>query len=104
MKEEIVTAEKGVSSAKPLGEVGPQSAAGANANGGGAAVLEKVNARIGRYRWTICALLFFAATINYVDRQVIGILKPTLKRELHWSEVDYGNIIAAFQFAYALGY
>jgi MFS transporter, ACS family, hexuronate transporter len=56
------------------------------------------------FRWVICALLFFAATVNYVDRQVIGILKNTLENELHWSEVDYGNIIAAFQFAYALGY
>jgi ACS family hexuronate transporter-like MFS transporter len=58
----------------------------------------------GNFRWVICALLFLAASVNYVDRQVIGILKPTLQGELHWSEVDYGNIIAAFQFAYALGY
>lgn len=56
------------------------------------------------FRWVICGLLFLAATVNYVDRQVIGILKPTLQGELHWSEVDYGHIIAAFQFAYALGY
>ncbi len=55
-------------------------------------------------RWIICALLFFAATVNYADRQVIGILKPTLQSQLHWSETDYGNIIAAFQLAYALGY
>ena len=60
--------------------------------------------QVGNFRWVICGLLFFAAAVNYVDRQVIGILKPTLQRELHWSEVDYGNIIAAFQFAYALGY
>ena len=60
--------------------------------------------QVGNFRWVICGLLFFAATVNYVDRQVIGILKPTLQRELHWSEVDYGNIIAAFQLAYALGY
>ena len=103
MKEEIVAVEKGVSSAKALSEVGPQSAAGANANGGAAAVLENVNARIGRYRWTICALLFFAATINYVDRQVIGILKPTLKTELGWDEIAYSNIVFWFQAAYALG-
>jgi len=55
-------------------------------------------------RWIICGLLFLAATVNYADRQVIGILKPTLQVQLHWSEVDYGHIIAAFQFAYALGY
>jgi ACS family hexuronate transporter-like MFS transporter len=56
------------------------------------------------FRWVICALLFLAATVNYIDRQVIGILKPTLQGDLHWSELDYGHIIAAFQFAYALGY
>jgi MFS transporter, ACS family, hexuronate transporter len=55
-------------------------------------------------RWIICGLLFLAATVNYADRQVIGILKPTLQLQLHWSEVNYGHIIAAFQFAYALGY
>jgi ACS family hexuronate transporter-like MFS transporter len=55
------------------------------------------------YRWTICALLFFATTINYIDRQVLGILKPTLQEEFGWSEVDYGWIIFAFQTAYALG-
>src|SRR5436190_108580 len=57
----------------------------------------------GHYRWTICALLFFATTINYVDRQVIGILKPTLQTELHWTEIDYSNIVFAFQAAYAIG-
>src|SRR5579863_9147930 len=55
------------------------------------------------WRWTICALLFFAATVNYVNRQVIGILKPTLQHDLGWSEVDYANIIFAFQLAYAAG-
>ncbi len=59
--------------------------------------------KIGRVRWTICALLFFATTINYVDRQVLGILAPTLQKSLHWSESDYGNIVASFQAAYALG-
>ena len=58
----------------------------------------------GRLRWVICGLLFFAATINYIDRQVIGILKPTLQTEFGWSEVDYGDIIFAFQLAYAAGY
>lgn len=58
---------------------------------------------IGSVRWRICALLFFATTINYVDRQVLGILKPELSRVLGWSEVDYGNIVVAFQAAYALG-
>ena len=59
--------------------------------------------RVGYYRWVICALLFFAATINYIDRQVIGILKPTLQAEFGWTEIDYGDIVFAFQLAYALG-
>src|SRR5687768_2194586 len=57
----------------------------------------------GNFRWVICALLFFAATVNYVDRQVIGILKPTLQREFGWSEIDYADIVFAFQLAYAIG-
>jgi ACS family hexuronate transporter-like MFS transporter len=61
-------------------------------------------ARAGRFRWTICGLLFLAATINYIDRQVIGILKPTLQQQYGWSEIDYSNIVFAFQFAYAIGY
>ena len=60
--------------------------------------------RVGRFRWTICGLLFLAATINYVDRQVIGILKPTLQAEFGWTEIDYGDIVFAFQLAYAIGY
>src|SRR5262249_56972400 len=60
--------------------------------------------KVGRYRWTICGLLFIAATINYVDRQVIGILKPTLQAEFGWSEIDYADIVFAFQLAYAIGF
>jgi ACS family hexuronate transporter-like MFS transporter len=59
--------------------------------------------RTGYFRWTICALLFFAATVNYIDRQVISILKPTLQTEFHWSEIDYGWIVFYFQTAYAIG-
>lgn len=55
------------------------------------------------YRWTICSLVFFATTINYLDRQVISLLKPVLEKEFNWSETDYSNIVAAFQLAYALG-
>jgi len=57
----------------------------------------------GYYRWVICGLLFFAATINYIDRQVISILKPTLQAEFGWSEIDYSDIVFAFQLAYAIG-
>jgi ACS family hexuronate transporter-like MFS transporter len=62
------------------------------------------SAKIGNYRWTICALLFFATTINYIDRQVLGILAPTLQKEIGWTEVDYGNIISWFTAAYAIGF
>lgn len=61
--------------------------------------------RIGYYRWHICALLFFAATINYIDRQVIGILKPTLTQEFGWTdERVYSSIVFSFQLAYAIGF
>lgn len=55
------------------------------------------------YRWTIVALLFFATTINYMDRQVLGILAPTLQRELTWSETDYGAIVSWFSLSYGVG-
>ena len=58
---------------------------------------------IGRFRWAVCALLFFATTINYIDRQVLGILAPDLQRSIGWNEVEYGYIVTAFQAAYALG-
>lgn len=58
---------------------------------------------IGNQRWIVVALLFFATTINYIDRQVIGLLKPTLEVEFGWSEKDYANIVMAFTAAYALG-
>jgi len=59
---------------------------------------------LGRYRWTICALVFFATTINYLDRAVISLLKSTLTKELKWTEDDYANIVIAFQICYALGF
>lgn len=62
------------------------------------------NTKVGNYRWVICALLFFATTINYIDRQVIGLLKPTLEVEFNWTEVDYGYIVMVFAAMYALGY
>ena len=68
-----------------------------------AAVDDRIPTRVGNTRWVICALLFFAATINYVDRQVIGILKPTLTAEFGWTETDYSWIIFSFQTAYAIG-
>jgi ACS family hexuronate transporter-like MFS transporter len=58
---------------------------------------------VGRYRWRICALLFAATTLNYIDRQVLGVLAPDLTQRFGWSEVDYSNIVTAFQAAYAIG-
>lgn len=60
--------------------------------------------KIGNYRWKICALLFFATTINYIDRQVLGILAPYLHKEMNWSETQYGLIVSSFQIAYGLGF
>ena len=58
----------------------------------------------GHFRWAICGLLFFSVALNYIDRNIIGILKMPLSKELGWSETDYAHIAAAFQFAYAFGY
>src|SRR6478609_3666357 len=77
----------------------PAAAAGATALAASHAL-----ARIGRYRWTICALLFFATTINYIDRQVLGILAPTLQADLGWNEQQFGDIVSWFTIAYALGF
>ncbi len=60
--------------------------------------------RIGHYRWFICGLIFAATVINYIDRQMIGVLKPTLQREFGWTEITYGDIVFWFQAAYALGF
>lgn len=60
--------------------------------------------RTGRYRWTIIALLFLATTVNYIDRTMLGLLAPDLGKELGWNEDDYGNIVTAFQAAYASGF
>jgi ACS family hexuronate transporter-like MFS transporter len=59
--------------------------------------------RVGRYRWLICALLFFATTINYIDRQILSLLKPILDDELKWTNTQFGEVNAAFQGAYAVG-
>ncbi|TAL80003.1 MAG: MFS transporter [Bacteroidetes bacterium] len=59
--------------------------------------------KIGKYRWTVCALIFFATTVNYLDRQVIGILKPLLESDLNIGEAEYGYIVTSFQLFYAFG-
>jgi len=60
-------------------------------------------ANVSRYRWLVCALLFFATTVNYIDRQILSLLKPILDLELHWTNAQFGQVNAAFQAAYALG-
>lgn len=62
----------------------------------------KMGTTIGNYRWTICALLFFATTINYLDRQVLSLLQPRLADLYHWTNSDYANITSVFQFVYAI--
>src|SRR5438034_8737552 len=57
----------------------------------------------GYFRWIICALLLFGTTKNYMDRQVLGVLKNTLQHDLGWNEIDYSNLVFAFQAAYAVG-
>ena len=56
------------------------------------------------FRWTVCALLFAVTTVNYMDRQVLGVLAPTLQRELHWSESQYGDVVSWFSLVYAFGF
>lgn len=63
--------------------------------------MNETNKSIGNYRWTICGLLFFATTVNYLDRQVLSLLAPALSKEFNWSNTDYANITAVFQFVYA---
>ncbi|MET0180516.1 MAG: MFS transporter [Novosphingobium sp.] len=68
------------------------------------AALAGATTRVGRYRWVIVAILFAATAINYIDRQMIGVLKPTLVAEFGWTETDFANIVFWFQLAYAIGY
>ena len=63
-----------------------------------------VNEKIGKYRWTILSLVFFATTVNYLDRQVISLLKEDYLEPLFkWTESDYANVVVVFQISYALG-
>src|ERR1700693_6591050 len=57
----------------------------------------------GNYRWVVCGLLFFATTVNYMDRQILSLIKPILDNQLHWSNEQFGAVNSAFQGAYAIG-
>jgi MFS transporter, ACS family, hexuronate transporter len=81
----------------------PSMATGSSALGAGLAAAEGIGGRIGRYRWLICALLFFATTVNYLDRLVFGILGPELQKQFGWTAKDYTDIVFWFEVAYAIG-
>src|SRR5437588_3666166 len=61
------------------------------------------SSKAGYFRWIICALLLFGTTKNYMDRQVLGVLKTTLQHDFGWTEIQYGNLVSSFQIAYAAG-
>jgi len=62
----------------------------------------ELQTKLGHFRWLICGLLFYATTVNYMDRVVMGILKTTIAKDLHWTDSDYGQVTAAFQVGYAI--
>lgn len=64
--------------------------------------MNKPNEKMTRYRWLICSMLFFATTVNYLDRQVLSLLQPMLEEEFHWTDNDYGTITAIFSLFYAV--
>src|SRR5262245_33236668 len=65
--------------------------------------MEDNKPKIGNYRWTICSLLFAATTINYIDRQILSLIKPILDQELGWTNEQFGYVNSAFQGAYGIG-
>ena len=87
----------------PIAERAPHSRAEAGASVATPADSRKAGVLAGRFRWVICALLFFGVTKNYMDRQVLGVLKGTLQHDFGWNDIDYGNLVFAFQAAYAMG-
>ncbi|MEP6704914.1 MAG: MFS transporter [Acidobacteriota bacterium] len=100
---EIAGEMRDLEEVKSQSDISPPQEAGESLVGTIAAAATDAVRRVGNRRWVICGLLFFAATINYVDRQVIGILKPTLQTEFGWTELDYSWIVFSFQTAYAIG-
>src|SRR6185437_7685878 len=84
--------------------IGATAAAGRLAAGDAAALAGPgATPKAGHYRWTICALIFFATTINYMDRQVLGLLNPLLQTKIGWNALQYSYIVDAFMAAYAIG-
>src|SRR6266849_8025831 len=89
----------------PARPIPPPSALAANHTSSQAGELAAAPAatRVGYFRWIICALLLFGITKNYMERQVLGVLKTTLQHDFGWNEIDYSNLVFAFQAAYAVG-
>jgi ACS family hexuronate transporter-like MFS transporter len=90
---------------KSKSEVTPPQSAGATIVGSSISAVSAIGERVGKYRWMICAMLFFATTINYIDRQVLGILATDqhFKTAIGWNEAQYGYVNTVFQGAYAIG-
>jgi len=90
---------------KSKSDISPPQSAGATLVGSATNAIDAINERVGNYRWVICGMLFFATTINYIDRQVLGILATdqTFKNAIGWNEAQYGYVNTAFQGAYAIG-
>src|SRR5262245_48620950 len=88
---------------KSQSDVAPPQSAATSAIGATVAAVEEIGTRVGNFRWIICGLLFFAATINYLDRQVIATLKGDLQKAGVWDEIGYSWVVFAFQTAYAIG-
>jgi len=91
----------------PVRPISPPGALAADANLASQQAVELTRAaaytRVGYFRWVICALLLFGVTKNYMDRQVLGVLKTTLQHDFGWNEIQYGNLVFYFQAAYAAG-
>src|SRR6266403_780801 len=89
----------------PARPIPPPTALAANLTSSQAGELAAAPAatRVGYFRWVICALLLFGVTKNYMDRQVLGVLKTTLQHDFGWNEIQYSNLVFAFQAAYAVG-
>jgi ACS family hexuronate transporter-like MFS transporter len=83
--------------------IGAESSGVAGSSAPAVSGLQSAGLLAGRFRWVICGLLFLGVTKNYMDRQVLGVLKGPLQHDLGWNDIDYGNLVFAFQAAYALG-
>src|SRR5678816_4163884 len=88
---------------KSEAEISPPQSSGASVAGAAVAAVEEIGTRVGNFRWFICGLFFFAATINYLDRQVIATLKDELQKGGVWDEIGYSWVVFSFQTAYAIG-